>query len=184
MRTVQQTNRVITWIALAVAITVLFVWGLSGCASIKSAAAPAGGAAGGAAVGSLLPPFGPIIGAAVGAVITHAIAENAALRSGETIGEGALKKEQLRWRGKTPEEWEEFAYGSARAASWADKWKWRIVWGFAAFFAFLRRQYLWKAITGQKVKSRFWALIHAFSGANWTRTLAFGFDPMHSKKSL
>lgn len=126
-----EKNRRTTIVALIVVLVALALWGLSGCSSlwssVKSSSAPAGGAAGGAALGSFAPPLGPIIGAAIGAVITHAMFENAALRSGETIGEGALDAELRRWRSKTPKEWME-------TADSAYNWKWRIIWiGIGAF---------------------------------------------------
>jgi hypothetical protein len=68
--------------------------------SVKSSAAPAGGAAAGAVLGSLAGPLGMVLGAATGAVVAHAIEENASLRSGDTVGREALEREIARWKGK------------------------------------------------------------------------------------
>lgn len=68
-------------------------------ASVKSAAAPAGGAGAGAAAGMPFGPIGVVVGAGLGALIGHAVDENAQLRSGELQGEGAGDKEIARWRG-------------------------------------------------------------------------------------
>jgi len=125
----------ITYVALAIMAAVVIV-ALSGCASmwssVKSSAAPAGGAAGGAAVGLSVPPFGPIVGAALGAMITHAVAENASLRSGETVGKEALEEEIDRWKGE------------ARAASSQTDWfKRLLMWSCAGLLAafFLRNRH-------------------------------------------
>jgi hypothetical protein len=96
--------KVMNWSVAAIVASGL-VLGVGSCqglwGSVKSAAAPAGGAAGGAAVGSLAGPGGAIVGAGIGAVVGNGLEENASLRSGETIGEDALKKEQVRWNGRT-----------------------------------------------------------------------------------
>lgn len=80
------------------------LFGLASCQSLwhsmKSAAAPAGGAAGGAALGMTMGPGGAIGGAAVGALVGDGLEENASLRSGETIGEEALDKQAEFWRGR------------------------------------------------------------------------------------
>jgi len=129
--------KVMNWSVLAVVVAagILGVCALAGCAStwqaFKSSAAPAGGAAGGAAVGSLAGPGGAIVGAGVGAVIGNGIEENASLRSGETIGEGALDNELERWKGK------------ARQSAAATDWLYTILkWGAAAgagWFVFRNR---------------------------------------------
>jgi len=92
-----------TVIGLMFAAVAFCLFSMTGCAStwasIKSAAAPAAGAAGGALVGSAAGPFGTVAGAAAGAVVGDGIEENASLRSGETVGEGALDNELERWKG-------------------------------------------------------------------------------------
>lgn len=93
-----------TGIALMFAALALCLFGMAGCASmwqaIKSSAAPAGGGAAGAAVGSLAGPGGTIAGAGLGAMVGDSLEESASLRAGETIGEGAMEKQVLLWRGR------------------------------------------------------------------------------------
>jgi hypothetical protein len=120
-----------------------------------------------------------IVCAAVGAVIAHAVEENAALRAGEIQGVEARRIEDIRWKGLTPREWESVARGASHAESLAQVWKWRIMWGAIGGFVLLRRKYLWAAVT-KRAGSRFWAFIHAFSGADWTRKRA-GFDLVRKK---
>ena len=136
--------KVMNWSVLAVVAGALLVglFGLVGCAStwqaFKSSAAPAGGAAGGAAVGSLAGPGGAIVGAGVGAVIGNGLEESASLRSGETIGEGALDNELERWKGKARQ-----SAAAASAAETATDWLYTILkWGAAAgagWFVFRNR---------------------------------------------
>ena len=183
---VGRSDQVFTVAVLIVVLAILALWGLSGCASmwssVKSSAAPAGGAAGGAAIGTLAPPFGPIVGAAIGALVVHAVAENAALRSGEIVGEDALTAELRRWRTKA--QTAEYAASFAEEGKdWATRWRWRIVWVAVGGFCLLRRKYLLAALTKNGVDSRFWAFAHAFVGADWTRRLAFGYKPMKITKT-
>lgn len=180
-----EKNRRTTIVALIVVLVALAVWGLSGCSSLwhatKSAAAPAGGAATGALAGSFAPPAGPIVGAALGAAIAHALFENAALRSGEVVGEGALEAELRRWRSKA--QTAEFAAAVAEdSRDWAMRWRWRIVWIAVGFLVFLRRQWLWKFVTGQGVRSRFWTAVHILVAGDKTRKLAIGNNPIEKPK--
>lgn len=129
-------------IGLMFAVLAFMLFGLSGCSSlwgsVKSAGAPAGGAAGGAALGMALGPGGAIGGAALGAVVGDSIEENASLRSGETIGEGALDKQAEFWRGRAVQ-----ASASATLAEQAQQsLKALMMWGaagLAAFFAWRNR---------------------------------------------
>lgn len=163
---------------------------LSGCAFFKAVgrvlAVGAGGAAG-AAVG------GPA-GAGAGAGLTYVALENSELRSGSLQGDDArdaqideLKSMVLVLSGEKTAT--ELAFGGmAGGKDWAVKWLKRAGWaiGLMVVFWFLaRKRYIKRTITGDGAGSRPWMLVHAVFGWDWTRRLAFGYEPLKiTKKNL
>jgi hypothetical protein len=151
-------------LAAMFALLAVLMFGAVGCASLKSAAAPAGGAAAGAAAGLALGPGGAIAGAGIGAVVAHSVAENASLRSGETVGEGALKKEQQRWNGATAEEWGQRALNDSGALDALKRWLTYAVLGFAGWF-------LWRNRHNLRDLGPIYGLIHSLGGGKIGKAL-------------
>lgn len=173
--------------ALLVALLVSHAYGCAGMwQTAKSVAAPAGGAAAGAVVGSLAGPAGTLAGAAIGGGAGALVDQNASLRSGETIGEGARSKEQARWKGLTPAEWESVARNASNGKDWAQRWAWRIGLLAAAYVAFLKRESWWAVVVGsmrdiaddgveiERSVSRGHALRNALVGGRKNRARALG----------
>ena len=145
-------------LGLLVALLALLVGCSSLWQSLKSAAAPAAGGAAGAGVGMLAGPAGAIGGEAVGAMVGDSLEESASLRSGETVGEGALEREMARWQGR--------AVAAERAASLSDQardWLVMLLWyagvGIVGWFGWRNRHNirerglvrgLWHSVMGGK----------------------------------
>lgn len=142
----------------------------------------------GAALGLTVGPLAAIVGAGSGACIGSMLDENVALRSGELQGSGARDKELEREIAKLKSGLidNDVKYrllsgevGSAmQGKAWALKWLAILAGVVFVWFCVLRKKYLWAALTKKAVLSRFWAFVHAFTGFDWTRKLAYGFDPM------
>ena len=127
-------------------------------------------------------------------IITDLFTENASLSSGETIGEGARDAELNRLKSMLlvangEKTLTQLAVGEmAGGKDWAVKWLKRAAWaiGLMVVFWFLaRKRYIKRTITGDGAGSRPWMLVHAVFGWDWTRRLAFGYEPLKiTKKKL
>lgn len=149
-------------------------------------------AATGALVGLPAGPVGAAIGAGAGACIGAMLDENVDLRSGALQGSGARDKEEEREIARlksllidkdTSIKLISSEVGTAMAGKmWAIKWLLILLSVGFLWFCILRKKYLWAALTKKRVASRGWALFHAFTGFDWTRKHAYGFDPMEVVK--
>lgn len=139
-------------VALFLAACLLVAMAISSCGSlwptVRKHAGVGGSAAGGALLGSSLGPVGTMVGAGVGAIVWGLTVETSELRDGDVVGEEALRKEIVRWKGEAAANEAEALAARARAneaggrADWFSTWLWRAIWSAVGYFVVRNRAHL------------------------------------------
>lgn len=139
------------------------------CTTVKRVAVSGGPPAIAAGVGALAGPAVAALAAGVTAVVVVALADNADLRSGETMSEEQIDKELARWRGRAYEAEAKardldanVGYLHERVANekeWWKTWALRVFWLGLALFAWRNREHIFKL--GPGYLARF---AHSFFG--------------------
>lgn len=101
------------------------------CSSLWGSIGAAAGGAAGAVVGG---PLGAAAGAAAGGLAGSALGENSDLRDGTLVGEDALRKELLRWKGE--------ALAAKAKVDYLERAKWLVVLAVLGLWAFRNREHL------------------------------------------
>lgn len=128
------------------------------CASLRKHGTVGGAAAAGGAAGSLLGPGGAAVGAGAGAIIAGSMTSEEEFRSGDVVGEEALRREMDRWRATALSE-------RARAQE-TSKWLWMALLVGTLYFGWRNREYLMRFGPGW-----FAGLKHAILGGAKTRPI-------------
>lgn len=113
------------------------------CSTIKRVGLTGGPVAGAAAAGALAGPAVAAAAAGVTAVVMVALVENGELRSGEIVGEEALSKQVILWRGRAYEA-EEKVRELGDTSDWWRTWMWRGLGVLALAFVWRNREHLFQ----------------------------------------
>jgi len=141
----------------------------------------------GALIGLAAGPLGAVVGAGTGAVVGSALDENVDLRSGALQGAGASDKEvenlksllmlsgdDVKAKGVQLLRAEAERQAAEQGKSLVERYWLRTLLLGGAYFGFLRREWIWKAIKKSAEGSRLGSLAHAAFGGSWTRAWAEG----------
>ena len=115
------------------------------CTTVKRVAVSGGPPAIAAGIGALGGPVVAAVAAGVTAVVVVSLADNADLRSGETMSEEQVDKELARWRGRAyaaEAEARSLVEDVEHEKGWWKAWAWRAFWALLAYLGFRNRAHL------------------------------------------